>query len=172
MLEPHWCNNRLSGIALCAVVSFHQNQDPIIDSFSVKCTLHFENEDGSRIRFDCDVGSLPEPAGRLAADHVFIGYVSFSHFTKRLEDHYSGNSIPTKASLEFYLTDASNSEVVDCGLSLMYAEPDNIFVEENGHKTSVEANGHETFSLKGRIESSSSDRFIIGYASASVVPGM
>ncbi|KAG7532698.1 hypothetical protein ISN45_Aa08g003570, partial [Arabidopsis thaliana x Arabidopsis arenosa] len=135
-MEPHWCNNKLRGIALCAVVSFHEDQDPNMDGFSINCTLQFENKDGSSIHFDCDVGGLTEP-GRIEADHVFIGYVSFSHITKRLEEHYCGNSIPTKASLEFYLTDVYKSEVVNCGLHLVYAEPHNVSFEGNNLATSL-----------------------------------
>ncbi|CAN8246081.1 unnamed protein product [Cochlearia groenlandica] len=127
-LQPRWCNDRLSGIALCAVVSFPDSQDPV-NSFSVKCTLRFEDEDGASIRFDCDVGSLTESES-IQSDHIFIGYASCSHITKRLEDQFSANSIPTKASLEFYISDACESEVVSCGLSLVYAEPQNCLLYE------------------------------------------
>lgn len=133
-MQPHWCDNRLSGIALCAVVSFPESQDPV-ESFSVKCTIHFETEDGSRVRFDCDVGELTEP-GKIESDHVFIGYASFSRITNHLEDKFSGNSTPTKASLEFCLSDACTCEVLNCGLSLVYADPQNLPVDENQQHTS------------------------------------
>lgn len=137
-LQPHWWNNRLSGIALCAVVSFHDNQNPV-KCFSVKCKLQFEDKDGSSISFDCDVGCLTE-SERIESDHVFIGYACCSAITKCLEDKFTGKSIPTEASLEFYVSDEEGSEVVNCGLSLVYAEPQNV---------PVEANHYRIFSSKG-----------------------
>lgn len=138
-LQPQWCNNRLSGIAFCAVVSFHENQDPI-DTFSVKCKLQFESENGSHISLEFDVGALTEPA-RIESDHVFIGYASFSHLKERLEDQHSSNSMPKKAFLEFYVTDAFKSEVVNCGISFVYAEPQNVPVEANHYRCSSKKSG-------------------------------
>ncbi|CAH2046410.1 unnamed protein product [Thlaspi arvense] len=149
-LQLRWCNNRLSGIALCAVVSFHDNEYPI-DTFSVKCRIQLENEEGPPISLDCDVGELREP-GKIESDHVFIGYASCLHLEKRLEDQYSGNnSIHTKAFLEFYVNDACKSEVVNCGISLVYAEPHHVPVEANPYISSSKKSGGWLDDLLGYI---------------------
>ncbi|KAL0679241.1 hypothetical protein Bca4012_007222 [Brassica carinata] len=49
---PHWCDNRLSTIVLCAVVAF-QNE---INSFSIECTCEFKNELGTCTRFSSILG--------------------------------------------------------------------------------------------------------------------
>jgi Leucine-rich repeat (LRR) protein len=59
-LPRHWCDSRLTGIALCAVILFpdYQHQS---NRFLVKCTCEFGTEDGPCISFSSIVGGWSEP---------------------------------------------------------------------------------------------------------------
>lgn len=128
-LLPHWHDKRLSGIALCAVVSFLDGQDQI-NSFSVTCT--FKVEDNSWIPFTCPVGSWNregDEKDKIDSDHVFIAYISCPHTLRSLEDKNSDKCDFTEASLEFTVTGGRSEigkfKVLRCGLSLVYAKDKN-----------------------------------------------
>lgn len=132
-LPPHWCDNRLSTIALCAVVTFPDTQDEI-NRFSIECTCEFKNELGTCIRFSCTLGGSWIESRKIDSDHVFIGYTSSSHITKHLEGSLKlkehDKCVPTEASIEFEVIDGAG-EIVNCGLSLVYEEPNHVVVERN-----------------------------------------
>ncbi|XP_010538627.1 PREDICTED: disease resistance protein RPS4-like [Tarenaya hassleriana] len=139
-LPPRWCDKRLCGIALCAVVSFQGTQDQT-GRVIVKCTCKFKTEDGSCTNFSWNVGDWTEPGKVEQPDHVFVGYTSRSHITKRLEEKGSSGSIPTEALLEFIVTDDDTTEVVrkygevvKCGFSLVYVESENVSCERNSYE--------------------------------------
>ncbi|VVB12353.1 unnamed protein product [Arabis nemorensis] len=128
-LQPHWYDKNLSGILLCAVISFQDEQNQS-NCFSVKCALKLKDEDSSCISIKCNVGNWTE-SGRIESDHVFMAYSSFSNIAKRLESQYSGKCIiPIETTLKFYVTDGT-CEVVKCGFSFVYAEPDKLPFREN-----------------------------------------
>ncbi|XP_010536628.1 PREDICTED: disease resistance protein LAZ5-like [Tarenaya hassleriana] len=135
-LPSHWCDERLSGIALCAVISFQDYRNQY-DSILVKCTCKFRTEDRSWISFSFTVGEWTKP-GKIEQDHVFIGYTSCSHITKRLQEQ-SSKCIPAEAVLEFEVTDgtmeAEQWKVVKCGFSFMKAEPGKVPSEPNYYQT-------------------------------------
>ncbi|XP_024013795.1 disease resistance protein RPS4 [Eutrema salsugineum] len=133
-MPPQWHENRLAGLALCAVVSFPDSQEQI-RCFSVKCTLKLKVKEGSWIEFVFPVGSWGNQGNiveNIASEHVFIAYNSCSKIFKRLENQDLGCSIPTKstqpnicsptmASLNFTIVDDTceipRLEVLKCGLS-------------------------------------------------------
>lgn len=133
---PHWCDNRLSTIVLCAVVSFPYTQDEI-NRFSIECTGEFKNKLGTCIRFSCTLGGGWIEPRKIDSDHVFIGYTSCSHITKHLEGSLKSHKcVPTEASIEFEVRDGVG-EIVNCGLSLVYEEPNHVVVEGNCNGTSL-----------------------------------
>ncbi|KAL0885323.1 hypothetical protein Bca101_009305 [Brassica carinata] len=129
VLEPklprHWCDSRLTGIALCAVILFpdrdHQN-----NRFLVKCTCEFKTDDGPCISFTSIVGGWSVPGDdprKIDSAHVFIGYTSWLDINKcHVGDHGKG-CIPYSASLRFQVTDSSGEvekyKVLKCGFSLV-----------------------------------------------------
>ncbi|CAA7057302.1 unnamed protein product [Microthlaspi erraticum] len=130
-LLPHWHDKRLSGIALCAVVSFPDDQDQI-SCFSVTCTFKVQVEDKSWIPFTCPVGSWNregEEKDKIDSDHVFIAYISCPRTIRSLKDKNSDKCDFTEASLEFTVTGGRSEmekvEVLRCGLSLVYAKDKN-----------------------------------------------
>ncbi|VVB08007.1 unnamed protein product [Arabis nemorensis] len=136
-LLPHWHEKRLSGIALCAVVSFLDGQDQI-SCFSVTCTFNVEVKDKSWIPFTCPIGSWTreeDKKDKIESDHVFIGYVSCPHTIRCLEDENSDKCNFTEASLEFTVTAGTTEigkfKVLRCGLSLVYAKDKN---ESSSHE--------------------------------------
>ncbi|CAH2076516.1 unnamed protein product [Thlaspi arvense] len=129
---PHWCDNRLSTIALCAVVTFPETQDEI-KRFSIECTCEFKNEIGTCIRFSCILGGGWLEPRKIDSDHVFIGYTSCSQITNHVEEHHK--CVPTEASIEFQVRDGAG-EIVNCGLSLVYEEPNHVVIEGNRIGTS------------------------------------
>ncbi|KAG7560473.1 P-loop containing nucleoside triphosphate hydrolase [Arabidopsis thaliana x Arabidopsis arenosa] len=132
-MPPHWHENRLAGVALCAVVSFPKSEEHI-NCFSVKCTFKLEVKEGSWIEFSFPVGRWSNQGNiveNIASEHVFIGYISWSKIFKRLENqHFSSSNpskstqsskcSPTKASLNFMVIDGTSEipriEVLKCGL--------------------------------------------------------
>lgn len=136
-MPSHWHENRLAGLALCAVVSFPDSQEQI-NCFSVKCTFKLEVKEGSWIDFSFPVGSWSNQGNiveNIALEHVFIGYISCSKIFKRFENQHfsSSNSTKstqsstcssTKAFLKFMVTDHTSEipriEVLKCGLRLVY----------------------------------------------------
>ncbi|XP_023633917.1 disease resistance protein RPS4 isoform X2 [Capsella rubella] len=138
---PHWCDNRLSTIALCAVVTFPNTQDEI-DRFSIECTCEFKNELGTCIRFTCILGGGWIEPRKIDSDHVFIGYTSCSHITEHLEGSLKSQEnhkcVPTEASIVFEVRDGAG-EIVNCGLSLVYEEPNHVLVEGNCNGSDISA---------------------------------
>ncbi|CAL9241831.1 unnamed protein product [Arabidopsis halleri] len=129
-LPPHWCDNKFLGLALCAIVSFHDYRDQN-NRLLVKCTCEFENLDASCSRFSVPVGGWFEPGNEprtVESDHVFIGYISWLNIKKLQEEEYKKGCVPTKAKLRFIVTEGTGEEiaqceVVKCGFGLVY-EPD------------------------------------------------
>uniref|UniRef100_A0A1J3DHP0 Disease resistance protein RPS4 n=1 Tax=Noccaea caerulescens TaxID=107243 RepID=A0A1J3DHP0_NOCCA len=123
-LSRHWSNNGTTGVALCAVVSFADQNH----RFLVKCTCEFKNADGSLRRFSCTVGGT-EPH-KIESDHVFIGYTSWLQIKKQKEQEddkkgYSYSDDHYQASLRFEVTDGTGEvvkkcQVLKCGFSLVY----------------------------------------------------
>ncbi|KAF2617621.1 hypothetical protein F2Q68_00041399, partial [Brassica cretica] len=133
-MPPHWRENKLAGLALCAVVSFPNSQVQM-KCFSVKCTLKLEVKEGSWIDFSFPVGSWRNQdnvvENTASPEHVFIVYISCSKIFKRLESQHfissdptkstlSSKCSPTKASFKFTVTDGTSEipglEVLKCGL--------------------------------------------------------
>ncbi|XP_020880402.1 disease resistance protein RPS4 isoform X3 [Arabidopsis lyrata subsp. lyrata] len=132
-MPPHWHENRLASVALCAVVSFPKSEEQI-NCFSVKCTFKLEVKEGSWIEFSFPVGRWSNQDNiveTIASEHAFIGYISCSKIFKRLENqHFSSSNptkstqsskcSPTKASLNFMVIDGKSEipriEVLKCGL--------------------------------------------------------
>ncbi|CAN7082402.1 unnamed protein product [Brassica oleracea var. botrytis] len=133
---PHWCDNRLSTIVVCAVVAFPYNQEEM-NRFSLQCTCEFRNELGTCIRFGCTLGGGWIEPRKIDSDHVFIGYISCSHLTDRVQgsrEHHK--CIPTVASIEFEVRDGEG-EIVNCGLSLVYEEPNHVVIEGSCNRSST-----------------------------------
>ncbi|XP_019089676.1 PREDICTED: disease resistance protein RPS4-like isoform X1 [Camelina sativa] len=133
---PHWCDNRLSTLVLWAVVKFPQDE---INRFSIECTCELKNKLGTCIRFSCTLGGGWIEPRKIDSDHVFIGYTSCSHITKHLEGSLKSQEhhecVPTEASIEFEVRDGAG-EIVNCGLSLVYEEPNHVVVQRNCNGTS------------------------------------
>ncbi|KAG2241963.1 hypothetical protein Bca52824_096194, partial [Brassica carinata] len=125
---PHWCDNRLSTIVLCAVVSFPYRKNKI-NRFSIECTCKFTNELGTSIPFSCTLGGGWIEPRKIDSDHVFIGYISCSNLKNHVDvsrEHHV--CVPTEASIEFEVRDGAG-EIVNCGLSLVYEEPNHVITE-------------------------------------------
>ncbi|CAF1710480.1 unnamed protein product [Brassica napus] len=132
---PHWCDNRLSTIVLCAVVAFPHIQDET-NSFSIECTCEFTNELGTCTRFSCILGGGWIEPRKIDSDHVFIGYTSCSHITNHVEGSPEHQKcVPTEASIKFKVIDGAG-EIVNCGLSLVYEEPNHVVIEGDCSGTS------------------------------------
>jgi hypothetical protein len=130
-LLPHWHDKRLSGIALCAVVSFPDSQDQL-SCFSVTCTFKIKAEDKSWVPFTCPVGIWTREGNkkdRIESDHVFIAYISSPHSIRCLEEKNSDKCNFSEASLEFTVTSDTSGigvfKVLKCGLSLVYENDKN-----------------------------------------------
>ncbi|CAL9241815.1 unnamed protein product, partial [Arabidopsis halleri] len=128
-LPPHWHEKKLSGISLCAVVSFLDGHEQI-SSFSVTCTFSIKAEDKSWIPFTCPVGSWTgDEKEKIETDHVFIAYITCPHTIRCLEDENSNKCNFTEASLEFTVTGDTcvigKFKVLRCGLSLVYEKDKN-----------------------------------------------
>lgn len=125
-------------MALCAVVTSPNTQDEI-NCFSIECTCEFKNELGTCIRFSCTLGGGWIEPRKIDSDHVFIGYTSCSHITKHieasLETRENHKCVPTEASIEFEVRDGAG-EIVNCGLSLVYEQPNHVVGEGNCNGTS------------------------------------
>ncbi|KAF8092033.1 hypothetical protein N665_0427s0013 [Sinapis alba] len=126
-LPRHWNEDGLTGIALCAVVSFKDYQAKN-NRILVRCTTEFKEKDEPFIQFSCILGGWAEHGSDRPRDiikssgHVFIGYTSLLHIKKwDIEAVFAD----TEASFEFEVTDGTNQitncEVVKCGFTLIYA---------------------------------------------------
>ncbi|KAL0760847.1 hypothetical protein Bca101_076997 [Brassica carinata] len=120
-LPRHWNEDGLTGIALCAVVSFRDYQ-------AKNNRLLFKEKDEPVIQFSCILGGWTGHGSDRPRDiikssgHVFIGYTSLLHIKKwDIEELFAA----TEASFEFEVTDGTNQitncEVVKCGFTLIYA---------------------------------------------------
>ncbi|XP_018451198.2 disease resistance protein RPS4 [Raphanus sativus] len=138
LTPPHWCDNNLSTIALCAVVSFPKTEDET-KRFSIKCTCEFKNKLGTCTRFSCILGGGWSEPRKIDSEHVFIGYACCSH----VKNHVQGSRehqrcVPTDASIEFeVIGGAGAGEIVNCGLSFVYEEPNHVVVEDRNGTSSV-----------------------------------
>ncbi|KAG7544875.1 Toll/interleukin-1 receptor homology (TIR) domain [Arabidopsis suecica] len=125
---PHWCDNKLSTLVLCAVVTFPQDE---INRFSIECTCEFKNRLEVCTRFSCTIGGCWIEPRTVDSEHVFIGYTGCSHITKHLEGSLKSQEhhhcVPTEASIKFKVRDGAG-EIVNCGLSLVYEEPNHVVV--------------------------------------------
>ncbi|KAL0737172.1 hypothetical protein Bca4012_013382 [Brassica carinata] len=126
-LPRHWNEDGLTGIALCAVVSFKDYQAKN-NRLLVRCTAEFKEKDEPFIQFSRILGGWTEHGSDRPRDiitssgHVFIGYTSLLHIKKwGIEALFAA----TEASFEFEVTDGTNQitncEVVKCGFTLIYA---------------------------------------------------
>lgn len=133
----HWNYNKLSGIALCAVVSFQTCQDQtrtvqeLTNYLSVKFTCKTITGEETCTEITWKVGSWTEQGNKvdtIESDHVFIGYTNCLHLIKHLEEQHSSQCTPVVALLEFSVTsDNTNEEarfeVLKSGFSFVF-EPD------------------------------------------------
>lgn len=137
-LLPHWHDKSLSGIALCAVVSFPGGQDQI-SGLSVACTFTIKAKEESRIPFTCPVGSWTREGDKknIESDHIFIAYISCPHTIRCLEDVNSGKCSFTEASIKFTVTGGTREigKVLRCGLSLVYEKYKN---KSSSHETTYD----------------------------------
>ncbi|CAN6806173.1 unnamed protein product [Brassica oleracea] len=129
----HWNYNKLSGIALCAVVSFQNCQEQTrteqeqTNYLSAKFTCKGMTGEEPCTQVTWKVGSWSEQDA-IGSDHVFTGYTSCAHLIKHLEDKHSSQCAPVVALLEFSVTNENTSgearfEVLKSGLSFVF-EPD------------------------------------------------
>lgn len=129
----HWNYNKLSGIALCAVISFQNCQDQTrteqeqTNYLSAKFTCKGMTGEEPCTQVTWKVGSWSEQDA-IGSDHVFIGYTNCVHLIKHLEDKHSSQCAPVVAFLEFSVNDENTSrearfEVLKSGLSFVF-EPD------------------------------------------------
>lgn len=129
----HWNYNKLSGIALCAVVSFQNCQEQTrteqeqTNYLSAKFTCKGMTGEEPCTQVTWKVGSWSEQDA-IGSDHVFTGYTSCAPLIKHLEDKHSSQCAPVVALLEFSVTNENTSgearfEVLKSGLSFVF-EPD------------------------------------------------
>ncbi|CAH8278286.1 unnamed protein product [Arabidopsis lyrata] len=125
-LLPHWHDKSLSGIALCAVISFPGVEDQT-SGLSVACTFTIKAGRTSWIPFTCPVGSWTREGETIQSNHVFIAYISCPHTIRCLKDENSDKCNFTEASLEFTVTGGTSEigKVLRCGLSLVYEKNKN-----------------------------------------------
>lgn len=152
-LPLHWSDNRFSGIALCAVISFHGYHEQM-NRLLVKCNCVFNNEDGFRVSFSCTIGSSRESSnipGKIELCHVFIGYTVMLDIKKLGEEGEEGCS-NNEASFEFEVTDGTEvldgCEVLKCGFSLVYAT-DELRFKSGVRGALSEANHYRAYSKNG-----------------------
>ncbi|KAG2301813.1 hypothetical protein Bca52824_030464 [Brassica carinata] len=126
-LPPNWCDNKFTGIALCAVVLFSGNHDKR-NHLLMKCNFEFQKNDGSLIRFSLPVGGWGEPGNtpkKIELSHVFVGYISRMDINKHGFASIEEGCIYSDVSLEFQVTDGEKEivdcKVLNCGFSLFYA---------------------------------------------------
>ncbi|KFK33051.1 hypothetical protein AALP_AA6G323900 [Arabis alpina] len=126
-LPPHWCDNKFTGIALCAVILFPDHHERM-NHLLAKCNCVLNNEDGSRIRFSYNIGSWSESSntrGKLESSHVFIGYTNTLDIKKYGEEEDEEKCSHTEATFEFQVTDGTkvleDCKVQKCGFGLVYA---------------------------------------------------
>ncbi|CAF2247710.1 unnamed protein product [Brassica napus] len=136
LTPPHWCDNNLSTIAMCAVVAFPKTEDKT-KRFSIKCTCEFKNKLGTCTRFSYILGGGWIQPRKIDSDHVFIGYACCSH----VKNHVQGSRehqkcVPTDASIEFEVIDGAG-KIMNCGLSLVYEEPNHVVIEDSNGTSSV-----------------------------------
>ncbi|KAG7567538.1 NB-ARC [Arabidopsis thaliana x Arabidopsis arenosa] len=126
-LPAHWCDNKFTGIGLCAVILFdgyHNQRKRVL----LKCNIEFKKEDGSSNHFSCTIGGWSEPSDtprKLVSSHVFIGFTSRLDINKISEDDVEEKCVCTETFIKFEVTDGMEAiegcEVVKCGFSLVNA---------------------------------------------------
>lgn len=150
-LRRHWNNNKITGVALCAVISFTDYQERSHPSL-VRCTCEFKNADGSLKWFNCTAGVIKPQ--KLQSDHVFTGYTSWYQIEKQKEqeDDRKGcsSSGDDKAYLRFKVTDSTGEvvqrcQVLQCGFSWVYEaeEIDGVSWEVNSSEVTEPNMGDE-----------------------------
>jgi disease resistance protein RPS4 len=129
-LPPHWNHNRLSGIALCVVVSFKNCKSHA--NLIVKFSCEQNNGEGSSSSITWKVGSLIEQDNQeetVESDHVFIGYTNCLDFIKLVKGQGGPKCAPTKASLEFSVRTGTGGEatleVLKSGFSFVFEPEEN-----------------------------------------------
>lgn len=149
-LPPHWNHNRLSGIALCVVVSFQNCQNHA--NLTVKFSCEPKIGESSCTSITWKVGTLIEQDNQeetVESDHVFIGYTNCLDFIKIVEGQGPRKCAPTKASLEFSVTTGTGGEarfeVLKSGFSFVFElEENKVPIPSNNEvkgKTKNNANG-------------------------------
>ncbi|CAN8300403.1 unnamed protein product [Cochlearia groenlandica] len=132
----HWNYNKLSGIALCVVVSLKNRgyqaitKQKYTNYLSVKFTCEAATSGGEPCtQITWRVGSWSEHEIKLyniESDHVFIGYTNCLHLVKHLEDKHYDQCTPIVAVLEFSVMtsddtiEESRFEVSKSGFSFVY----------------------------------------------------
>lgn len=137
-LPPHWNHNRLSGIALCVVVSFQNCQNHA--NLTVKLSCEQKTGEGSCTSITWKIGSLIEHYNEVdpvKSDHVIIGYTNCSDFIKPVKGKGPPQCAPTKASIEFSVTTGTGGEarfeVLKSGFSFVFQPEENkVAVPRNG----------------------------------------
>ena len=126
-LSSHWCDNRFTGISLCAVILFAGKHDQR-NHLLVKCKCEFKNKDGSRIRFSITLGGWRESDNtpqKIESSHVFVGYISKRDINKHGVGNNEDGCFCPEAYLEFQVTDGTEEviacKVLNCGFGLVYA---------------------------------------------------
>ncbi|KAF2533583.1 hypothetical protein F2Q70_00031350 [Brassica cretica] len=119
-LPRHWNEDGLTGIALCAVVSFRDYQAKN-NRLLVRCTAEFKEKDEPVIQFSCILGGWTGHGSDRPRDiikssgHVFIGYTSLLHIKKwDIEELFAA----TEASFEFEVTDGTN-QITNCEVFIL-----------------------------------------------------
>ncbi|XP_019095941.1 PREDICTED: uncharacterized protein LOC104760394 isoform X3 [Camelina sativa] len=142
-LPLHWSDNKFTGIALCAVISFQGYHER--NRLLVKCKSVFNNEDGSCIRLSSTVGSWSpsnNTPGKIETCHIFIGYISILDI-KKLGEEDKERCSHSDALFEFQVTDGTEvlegCEVLKCGFSLVYLT-DELRVKSGVRGAPLEAN--------------------------------
>ncbi|KAJ0252649.1 ADP-ribosyl cyclase/cyclic ADP-ribose hydrolase [Hirschfeldia incana] len=126
-LHRHWNEAGLTGIALCAVVSF-KNYQAQNNRLLVRCNIDFKEEDEPLKQFSCNLGGWTEHGKDRPRDiiksfgHVFVGYTNLLHIKKR---DIEAECLATEASFKFEVTDGTKQitdcEVLKCGFTLICA---------------------------------------------------
>ncbi|XP_010492754.2 PREDICTED: LOW QUALITY PROTEIN: disease resistance-like protein CSA1 [Camelina sativa] len=129
-LPPHWNHNRLSGIALCVVVSFKISQNHA--NLTVRFSCEQTTGEGSSTSITWKIGSLIEhydEVDPVESDHVIIGYTNCSDFIKPVKGQGPSQCAPTKASIEFSVTadtgEEARFEVLKSGFSFVFEPEEN-----------------------------------------------
>ncbi|XP_010420517.1 PREDICTED: disease resistance-like protein CSA1 [Camelina sativa] len=131
-LPPHWNHNKLSGMALCVVVSFQNSQNHA--NLTVKFSCEQNTGEGSSTSITWKIGSLIEhydEVDPVESEHVIIGYTNCSDFVKPVKGQGPPQCASTKASIEFSVTADTGGEasprfeVLKSGFSFVFEPEEN-----------------------------------------------